>query len=318
MKVRMERFAKGWLGSRKAQSLVAALGLAALATLGADSAVAQDSQNKYIDPSSALPSTTGSPWTFSARSNFVSSYYYRGLRLYDGLSIQPSVGAFYSLGDYGTLGTTVWMQLPAQNDQRSISFFDGDGNSIDQNLNDKFIELDPTVSYDITFDKVTLSLGHIWYTDPGYGKSTALINGVKTNLAEIAPDSAEFYAGVAVDTIGQPQLTAYYDYRKLDYQYYSLGFSHTLEPKSLGEGFNLTPFVTFGFASNAADSKRIYNHNGLEHINLGVSTALKAGIFQVKPHLTYVFGLDRKRDDVERTTDQLVGGVDLSYDFSGI
>lgn len=297
-------------------SLVSALAVA-IASVSSPAA-AQDSQNKYIDPATALPSTNGSPWTFSARSTFVSSYYYRGLRLYDGLSIQPSFGGFYSLGDFGTIGSTLWMQIPAQNDQRSISFFDADGNNIEANLNDKFFELDPTVSYDVTFDKVTFSAGHIWYTDPGYGKSTALINGIKTNIAEIAPDTAEFYAGIAVDTILQPQFTAYYDYRKLDYQYYALGFSHTFEPKSLGEGFNLTPFATFGFASNSADSKRIYNHNGLEHINVGVTTNLKAGIFQVKPHLTYVFGVDGKRDGTERTSDQLVAGVDLAYDFSGI
>ncbi len=294
-------------------ALLLGLGLASLAT----AATAQDSQTKFIEPSSSLPSTSGSPWTFAVRSDFVSSYYYRGIQLYDGVSIQPSVGAFYSLGDAGTIGATLWMQLPAENNQRSITLFDESGNQITVDQNQKFFELDPTISYDVSFDKVTVSAGHIWYTDPGYGSREAYVNGVKQSLGETSPDTAEFYAGVALDTLLQPQLTIYTDYRTLDYVYYAFQVSHTFEPKSLGDDFNLSTFAVFGFAANASDDKRIYNRNGLEHINVGVSTALNAGVFQVKPHFTYVFGTDSEVEDVSRTSNEFLVGVDVGYDFSG-
>ena len=278
-------------------------------------ASAQDSQTKYIDPSTTTPSETGGPITVSLRSSFVSDYFYRGLPLYPGTSIQPSGGVFYNLGDYGTIGGSVWMQVPVEDSQETISFFDEDGNRISQDLNQKFFELDSTLSYDITVDIATLSVGHIWYTDPGYGDDEFFVNGVKQNLGERAPDSAEFYAGIALDLPLQPQLTVYYDYRTLEYYYYALGISHSLDVPAMGEGFSITPYATFGFAGSAADDISVYNHNGLEHINLGLTTNLKWGVLNVKPNFVYVFGLDDEEDGVERTKDQFIVGIDIAYDF---
>ncbi len=278
-------------------------------------ATAQDSQTKFIDPSSASVSESGGPLSVSLRSSFVSSYYYRGLNLYPGTSVQPSAGVFYNLGSAGTIGGSVWMQVPLEDSQDTVSFFDEEGNSIVQDINQKFFELDTTLSYDVTFDKVTVSVGHIWYTDPGYGNDEFFVNGVKRSLPERAPDTSEFYAGLSLDVPLQPQFTVYYDYRTLEYFYYSLGLSHQFEVPSLGDGFNLTPFVVFGFAGSASDDILIYNENGLEHVNLGVSTNLKMGIFQVKPNFTYVFGTDKEVDGTERTSDQFIFGVDFAYDI---
>ncbi len=276
---------------------------------------AQETQNKFIEPSSTAQSETGGPLTVSLRTAFVSDYFYRGLALYPGTSMQPSGGAFYSLGDAGTIGVSVWMQVPLEDSQQTVTVFDADGNKIVQDLNQKFFELDTTLSYDVTFDKVTVSAGHIWYTDPGYGDDEFFVNGVRQSLGERAPDSAEFYVGLALDVPLNPQFTLYYDYRTLEYFYYSLGLSHNFEVPALGEGFNITPFVVFGFAGSAADDITIYNNNGLEHINLGVTTNLKWGILTVKPNMTYVFGTDDEVDGFERTSDQFIMGVDFAYDF---
>ena len=91
--------------------------------------------------------------------------------------------------------------------------------------------------------------------------------------------------------------------------------SHQIDVPSLGEGFNLTPFAVFGFAGSAHDDIQVYNSNGLEHINVGVSTNLKWGIFQVKPNFTYVFGLDDKVNGERRTQNEFVFGVDFGYDL---
>jgi len=292
---------------------ISCLALAVFCFVGV--AAAQDSQTKYIDPSTTAVSDTGGPLSISLRDSFVSHYFYRGLELYHGASMQPSIGAFYNLGDWGTLGASVWMQIPLEDSQETSSSFDEDGNLIVFDQNQKFFELDPTLSYDVSFDKVTLSAGHIWYTDPGYGKNEAFVNGVKQDIVEVAPDSAEFYLGLSFDVPAQPQLTVYYDYRKLEYFYYSLGLSHQIDVPSLGEGFNLTPFAVFGFAGSAHDDIQVYNSNGLEHINVGVSTNLKWGIFQVKPNFTYVFGLDDKVNGERRTQNEFVFGVDFGYDL---
>ena len=279
-------------------------------------AAAQDNQSKIISPAEATPSETGSALSVSLRSSFVSSYMYRGLKLYSGVSMQPSAGAFYSLGDAGTIGASIWAQVPLEDDQTTIRFFDADGNNIVQDLNQKFFELDPTLSYDISFDAITASVGHIWYTDPGYGEDEFFVNGVKRSLGERAPDTSEFYLGLSLDVPGQPQLTVYYDYRTIEYFYYSLGFSHQLEVPALGEDFSLTPYVVFGFASDAADDIAVYNEDGLEHINLGVTTSVKWGIFQLKPNFVYVLSTEDEDDNGNtRTSDQFVFGIDVAYDF---
>jgi hypothetical protein len=237
------------------------------------------------------------------------------LQLYGGASMQPSGGLFYSLGDWGTIGASVWMQIPLEDSQDTTTSFDQDGNLIVFDRRQKFYELDMTLSYDVTFDKVTVSAGHIWYTDPGYGKIELYQNGVQQDIVEQAPDSSEVYVGLSLDVPSQPALTVYYDYRELEYFYYSLGFSHQLDIPSMGEGFGLTPFVVFGFAGSANDDINIYNSNGLEHINVGLSTNLKWGILQVKPNFTYVFGTDDEVDGSRRTQNQFVFGVDIGYDF---
>lgn len=289
--------------NEKLRTLAGMFAIAALAAAySAAPAAAQDGREKFIDPSDVEEAETGELLSFSTRLGLYSDYIWRGINLYKGVSIQPSMGVFYDTGDFGTVGGSIWMHIPGDNNQ-------GVGN-------DKFFELDATLSYDYTWENVTFSVGHIWYTDPGYGE--------KEDRPEIAPDSSEFYAGFSLDMLLNPQFTFYTDYRTLEYQYYSLGFSHTFKPSALGEGFNITPFVTFGFASSADDDKIIYNHDGLEHINVGLSSSLPLGIFTVKPVATYVFGTDRDRDLTiqgqtfnldGRTVDKFYVGFDLVYDF---
>lgn len=279
-------------------------------------AQADTGRTKFIDPSSVPSDNDEENLFFSLQAGFYSSYFFRGIELYRGTSFQPSTGLFYDFGDWGTLGGSVWMQVPMENDQQSLAFYDEDGNFIEANAIPKFYELDITASYDVSFDIVTLSTGHIWYTDPGYGQDTAFVNGEKVEIGEIAPDTGEFYAGLSLDLPGQPIFTFYHDYRELEYQYYSLGFSETLscEPV-LGEDFNITPFVNFGFASSAADDISVYNSNGLVHISTGVKFDVDWGIFRVTPSFTYHFGTDDDNEDgSDRTGNKFIFAVDIGYD----
>ncbi len=278
------------------------------------SAYAQDDgRTKIINPSSVVGEQEDQTFIFTTRAGFYSEYIYRGLALYEGTSIQPSGGVFMNLGKLGTLGVSTWMQIPAEDDQVVVTASNpNDGTILDSfKTEQKFFELDTTFSYDYTFDFVTLSAGHIWYTDPGYGKNTAIVGGEELTLPEVAPDTSEIYAGFSLDVPLHPTFTWYRDYRTILYNYFSLEFSQAVDIPSLGEGFAVTPFVNFGFADGD-----IYARNGLEHVNVGLASEIPWGVFTVKPSFVYVFeadGTSETRGD--RAQDNFVFGVDLSYDF---
>jgi hypothetical protein len=79
----------------------------------------------------------------------------------------------------------------------------------------------------------------------------------------------------------------------------------------LGEGFNITPYVNFGFTTNG--EKAYADASGLKHINAGVRANLKLGDFRVTPIFTYVFGTDDD-DNGDRTPNQFLFGIDFAYD----
>lgn len=249
---------------------------------------------------------------------FYNKYYYRGIELYPDTSFQPSLSVNYSLGDFGTIGASVWAHIPMADDQLRVNTFDSQGNFFSGEIANKFVEVDPAVNYDISFGLATLSVGHIWYTDPSEGTTEIVQAGQVVDIGPPAPDTSEYYGGVALDTILQPSLTVYHDYREFDYQYYALGFSQYLGEDelgtTLGEGFNITPYALFGFATNG---EKVYNKkSGLKHINVGVSSTLSLGIIRVTPRIQYNFGFDDDINDIERTDNDFIYGIDFAYDGS--
>ena len=193
---------------------------------------------------------------------FYTDYMFRGFNLYDGVSIQPSVAASYDAGDYGSFGASVWSHLSGEGEVSPTK---------------KFTEVDYTASYNKSFGIVGISLGHIWYTFPGY--------------TDQFPNSNEVFASIALDTLLTPTLSAYHDYDEFDAQYYELGLSHTIETDALGEGFNVTPFVTAAFASNA---EKVYADDGLVHVTFGASFDAKLGDITISPSLN----VTRESDDL--------------------
>ena len=215
--------------------------------------------------------------TFDTSVGFFSDYMFRGFNLYDGASIQPSLKMNYDMEDAGVFHASLWMHLPGET----------------QNRPEKFSELDATITYDYTVDDITFSLGHVWYTYP---------NETDAGI----PESAEFFASVAFDTTLSPVISAYHDYREFDAQYYEALLSHRIECASLGEGFNLTPYVSFGFASNA---EKVYQDNGLVQITTGLSTEAPLGDITVIPTINYTFESDKL------ATNEFWVGTTFSYSF---
>lgn len=271
------------------------------------------------------------PWNGYASMGVYSDYVFRGIRLYDGTSLQPNVGVSYDLGDYGRLSGNLWMHVPA--DSRDVDVIDQYSENVTglSSLNNdeifspskKFVEFDPTISYDITFDKVTLSLGHTWYTDPDEGEVTVIRPRLDEETGEPVPyefdatysrgDTAEVFAGAALDWYLNPEVTIVKDYRQYEYYYYTLGFSQPI-PVNKEETLSFSPFVVFAWATNVPDEDRSnfstnYTKNGLVHVNLGLSAQVVVGNWSIKPILTYIFTEDRN----EGEDDIIYSGFDITY-----
>ncbi len=204
-----------------------------------------------------------------------SDYMFRGVQLYDGVSIQPAAAIGYDLGSAGALSFSAWSHLSGEGGQSS---------------SEKFTEIDYTAAYSFQAGISTLSLGHVWYNYPDGDDHIS--------------DTGEVFAGISLDTILTPTLTAFQDYKEYDAQYYELGISHTFNLDCLGEGFNATPFATFGFASNAS---KVYAQDGLVQTTFGVSFDSKLGDLVLTPSLN----VTRESDDV--ASNEYWFGVTLAY-----
>jgi hypothetical protein len=195
---------------------------------------------------------------------FFSDYMWRGQNLYDGSSIQPQITAAADVGDLGVFSANVWSHVSGED-------------KTDQ----QFTEIDYKLDYTVALDIVSLSAGHIWYT-------------YESNHVG-AVNSAEYYAGIALDVIAQPSFTYYRDYDEADTNYFELGFSHTFEDTcGMGEGFNVTPYATFGFTDENASA---YAENGLVQATIGLSSDLKLGHIDVVPSFHYTFESDDVADN---------------------
>lgn len=219
-------------------------------------------------------------WALDLAVGTFSDYMFRGFNLYDGTSIQPSATLSWNTG-YGTVSGNLWMHLSGEGDRQE----------------EKFTELDETIAYQTSWDPVTLKVGHVWYTYPADSDDIT--------------ESAEFFATAVIDDSSfnpllplSPTLSVYHDYDAFDAQYYELGLSHAFTWDALGEGFNFTPFVAFGFASSA---EGVYTENGLVQVTCGTSFTAQIGDVAVVPSLNYTFESD------DSAVNEFWTGVSFAY-----
>lgn len=275
------------------------------------------------------PDASGdNPFGMYLHTSLYSKYVFRGLTLYDGTSLQPSLGGYFDLGDLGRIGGGLWMHVPIDSGETSTLDLTGVAPDITPLFEPKvkFFELDPTVSYDVTFDMITLSAGHTWYTDPDKGELDVLVpvRDLNGNVVDVQNftlqtsrgDTSEFYIGLSVDTVLQPEFTFVHDYRRFEYEYYTLGFS---QPFTVSDEHNwtVTPYVRFAWSTgNEANldsdepSSGFYTKNGLVNVDVGLTTEVQMDNFTIKPSFNYVF----VNDDAFGQDDIVWIGVD--FDFS--
>lgn len=215
-------------------------------------------------------------WSVDTSVSVFSDYMWRGFRLYDGPSIQPSLTVSADTG-YGVLSGNGWMHISGDSDKQA----------------ERFTEFDGTLKYEYQIGPVVLGAGHIWYTYSDFGDGTEI------------PDSAEFFGSVAVDVLLAPTLTVYHDYEEFHNQFYELGFSHEFA-EIFGEGTSVTPYASFGWASHA---EKAYDKGGLEEVTIGTSLAMPFGPLSFEPSVNYTFGIDKL------TQNQFWAGLTLAYSF---
>lgn len=196
---------------------------------------------------------------------FNSAYVFRGTTLYDGASIQPEITAKADTGDTGAFIFDVWDHTSADNPEDDT----------------RFNEVDFTLGYTVPVDIVTLGAGYKWYryqnNHPGFAATQ------------------EYYLSAAVDTVANPTLTYVRDIDAGTYNYYDLTLSEKFEEVcGMGDGFNIKPYVTFGFASNA---EGVYEHGGLVQTTVGLSSDLALGDVSVTPNVNYSFESDAATDN---------------------
>jgi hypothetical protein len=151
----------------------------------------------------------------SADVTVASKYVWRGLRLTDDPVLQPSLTV-----DYKGLGLNIW----GNTDLTDVNGTPGEIN-----------ELDYTLSYSFSVDKVDLSIGVIQYTFPH---------------TDFEP-TTEIYGTAALDVLLSPALSIYWDTDQVGGVYGTLGISHSF---ALGEVRGISPSLdlsgSIGFASS--------------------------------------------------------------------
>ncbi len=201
-----------------------------------------------------------SPLSVDLGVDVLSDYVFRGQNLYDGLSVQPAVAVGYSLGDLGSIGGSFWGHFSAEDDSPP----------------EGFTEIDWTIDYEVSFDIVTFGAGGIFYVFPNGDDQIA--------------NTQEFYVSLALDTLLSPSLAYYRDVDEFKTHYFEAAVEHGFE----GEGWNLIPSLTLGFAASA---EKVYVDNGLEFVALGLASDFEAGVVSVTPSLTMIFEVDDSTDD---------------------
>ncbi len=219
---------------------------------------------------------------------YVTRYIWRGQDLLpnnDG-AIQPSL----TLGLPGSLSLNMWGSY-------------GIGGP---NEKDELDELDFTLSYSGSITKyIEYTFGHTYYTFHTAGPD----------------ESQETFAGVSFKTFLNPAFTLYGDWGSdVSRGYYLLASaSHDF---SLGWGIkNVAPALTLSVSAGYSDGQWSMEPD-LSDLNIGLALPIKAGVFTIKPLVTYTYVPDKasvysgeSSPPKPNVSDEIWGGVAFEFGF---
>ena len=215
-----------------------------------------------------------SPVSASADMSFLSQYVWRGMAFSDSsIVIQPSVTVSYE-----GFSINMWGNL----DTDSVYTEDND-----------FNETDLTLSYDWSYDSISMGVGYIYYGVPG-------------------ANSQELYYTIGFDTILSPSITVYRDIDLTDGWYVSLGIGHSI---AFSDDLALDLSAAVGYTD-------VEDFSELTDGSISASMTFAANDYiSITPALTYTFGISGDGKDyleyysADAESDHFFGGVTCSIAF---
>lgn len=208
----------------------------------------------------------------SAGVSYMNEYLWRGLTLSESTVIQPTVGM-----TYGNFGANLWSNYDSHTGEAT--------------------ETDLTLSYGMSFDKVGVSLGYIYYELDGFD------------------DTQEFYAGVSYDAVVTPSLTLYYDTELGTGGFWVLAAAYSREISSMtlnasASASYLMKNGVMGLDENGEEFSALYNGE----LKMSLDVPVMEGV-TVSPMVGYTMPLsDKAKDAITALT---VGG-DHSKFYGGV
>ena len=209
----------------------------------------------------------------------MSNYVWRGQKLSEGWVVQPSVGIAY-----GGFSTNLWANYDTKTD--------------------KHTETDLTLDYGMSFDKLGVNVGYIYYALDGYA------------------DTQEAYLSVSVDTILQPKITVYGDFDQGDGGFVVASIGHSIDlaknvPFSVGASASYN--INNKIMGPDKDGKAFSNfYNGEVSASIGIPITAHVSM---TPKVAYSFALTDdaknaiKSVNVGDSSSVVYGGVNLTLSF---
>ena len=220
----------------------------------------------------------------------MSNYVWRGIKVSNSWVVQPSVGI-----GYGGFAANIWGNYDSDVAESTSNGDTGHG---------EMSEVDITVSYTKTFDKLTLGGGYIYYAFDGFN------------------DTQEAYVTASYDVLLSPSLTVYYDFDEGNGAFIIASIGHTFKlPKDMGlklgalASYNIENGI-MGFDEDGDKFSNFYNAELNAALTIPITKALS-----ITPKVAYSFAISNDAKDAMKGLandgrhDILYGGISLALSF---
>lgn len=221
----------------------------------------------------------------SASASAMSMYMWRGIRLSEGVVVQPSIDF-----NYGSFNANLWVNYDGDPDP---TVWPNDGGVV--------TETDLTLAYALPIEGVDVTVGYIYYSVLGFDTQEAFVSA-STELGPVAP-----------------YINAYLDYDEGTGAYVQVGADFGME---LNEATSVT---VGGYVSYLADNNVTgLDASGLEYsamhnAEVYASVAYAMGDVSIEPSVAYSFPLSTDAEaamtDADGDDSHAYGGVTVSVGF---
>lgn len=220
----------------------------------------------------------------------MSNYVWRGIKVSNSWVLQPSVGI-----GYGGFAANIWGNYDSDVAEATSNGDTGHG---------EMSEVDITLSYTKSINKLTLGGGYIYYAFDGFN------------------DTQEVFVTATYDTLLSPALTVYYDYDEGNGAFIIASIGHTFKlPKDMSlklgalASYNIENGI-MGFDEDGDKFSNFYNAEVNAALTIPVTKALS-----ISPKLAYSFAISNDAKDAmnklanDGRHDILYGGINLTLSF---